>query len=280
MKIIQTVSDLESFLFEKKLSSQVIGFVPTMGALHLGHGSLIEKALLECDVVLVSVFVNPTQFNNTADFEKYPITVEKDLDFLERLNIDAVFLPNLKEVYPDNFQLPAYEIGSLGLVMEGKHRPGHFDGVVQVVYRLFDIIKPNKAYFGLKDFQQLAIIKNMTKHFNLPIEIIPCKTIREKDGLAMSSRNIRLSEGQRFEALFINQSLNLAKALAAKMSPKVLKKQIEELYAASSLRLEYVEFVDPLLFEVLTVNWVKGAVACIAAYVGEIRLIDNMVLID
>lgn len=280
MKTIQTVSDLEAFISEKKNSNLVIGFVPTMGALHQGHGSLVERARLECDVVVVSIFVNPTQFNNSADFEKYPITVEKDLTYLASLQVDAVFLPNVKEVYPDTFQMPAYEIGNLDTLMEGKHRPGHFKGVVQVVYRLFDLVKPNKAYFGLKDFQQVAVIKNMTTYFNLPIEIIPCTTIREKDGLAMSSRNLRLSEGQRFEALFIYQTLNLAKALTEKLSPIALKKQLEELYAASSLRLEYVEIIDPLTFEVLTDKWVKGAVACIVAYVGEIRLIDNMVLID
>jgi pantoate--beta-alanine ligase len=275
LKIIQTVSAFEAYISEKK-KNRCIGFVPTMGALHHGHGSLVLRAKKECDEVVVSIFVNPTQFNNQNDFDKYPITVEKDLKYLEELKVDMVFLPSIDEIYPSSFKMPAYNIGKLDLMMEGKHRPGHFKGVVQVVYRLFEIVKPDKAYFGLKDFQQVMVIKQMINFFKLPIEIVPCTTIREDDGLAMSSRNLRLTPEQRTDALFIFKSLQFAQSQTNKMIPRELKYKLEEHYKSSRLRLEYVEFIDPNTFEILNDRWVSGAVACIVAYVGDIRLIDNM----
>ncbi|MCE3295652.1 MAG: pantothenate synthetase [Crocinitomicaceae bacterium] len=247
-----------------------------MGALHEGHLSLIARSRKECGLTVASIFINPTQFNNSADFEKYPVRTEEDKKLLENAGCDVLFLPEKEEVYPPGYDGPRMDIGFLNEIMEGKFRPGHFEGVIEVVYRLFDIVKPNKAYFGLKDFQQVAVIRQMTAHFGLPVEIVPCTTIRETDGLALSSRNMRLNAGERQEALFIYHSLILARDLASKLSPAEIKAQIETLYARSSLRLEYVEIIDPKSFETLEQNWVEGAVACIVAYVGEVRLIDNM----
>lgn len=280
MTVFEKIADLKAHITRLKSDNQIIGFVPTMGALHQGHLSLMRRAKQECDVLIVSIFVNPTQFNNPDDFAKYPVTTEQDLNLLQGLDCDFVFLPEKEEIYAPDFVFPDMEIGYLDTVLEGKFRPGHFKGVVQVVYRLFDLVQPDKAYFGLKDFQQVAVIKAMTKHFKLPIEIIPCTTVREEDGLALSSRNLRLSKGQRFEALFISQSLLLAKNLSSKMSPSALKKQLEDLYAESSLKLEYFQIIHPESFEFLTDEWVPGAVGCIVAYVGDIRLIDNMILKD
>ena len=276
MKIYTKNSEIKQAISELKDRNHLIGFVPTMGVLHQGHSSLIMKSKQECDSTVVSIFVNPTQFNNKNDFEKYPKTTEEDIALLESLGCDILFLPEKEEIYAPDYQAPKIDLGELNSIMEGKFRPGHFDGVIQVVYRLFDLVKPQKAYFGLKDFQQLAVIRKMTDHFNLPIEIIPCVTVREKDGLALSSRNVRLTEIQRVEALFIYESLILVQHLAHKMSPEELKEQIRNLYKESSLELEYIEFVDSESFEILEEKWSPNAVACIVAYVGEVRLIDNM----
>lgn len=267
---------MEAYVQGNKAEKRSIGFVPTMGALHAGHISLIERSRRECDITVVSIFVNPTQFNNPEDFNKYPIRTEEDKLLLEKAGCDALFLPEKEEIYPASYISPEFDIGVLNRVMEAKFRPGHFEGVIQVVYRLFEIMQPDKAYFGLKDYQQVAVIRKMTADSGLPVEIVPCTTVREADGLALSSRNLRLSPGQRLEALFIYQSLILARNLAARLKPSEVKKQIEELYAQSSLELEYIEIIDPQSFETLGENWKPGAVACIVAYVGQIRLIDNM----
>lgn len=276
MKIFTKIIELQTFVSRQKAEGKTVGFVPTMGALHTGHLSLIKRSRAECGLTVVSVFVNPTQFNNEADFEKYPIRTAEDQTLLEGSGCDVLFLPDRQEIYPPGYESPKMDIGALSEIMEGKFRPGHFEGVIEVVYRLFDIVKPEKAYFGLKDFQQVAVIRKMTAYFKLPVEIVPCTTVREADGLALSSRNLRLTPGQRFEALFIYESLILARNLATKLSPAELKKQMQALYAESSLRLEYIEIIDPQSFEVLNDRWADGAVACIVAYVGEIRLIDNM----
>ncbi len=276
MKIFSKIIDLQAFVAQQKAEGKTLGFVPTMGALHEGHLSLIRRSVSECGLTVVSIFVNPTQFNNPADFEKYPIRTEEDKKLLEGSGCDVLFLPDRAEVYPPGYESPKMDIGALGEIMEGKFRPGHFEGVIEVVYRLFDIVKPDKAYFGLKDFQQVAVIRKMTDHFQLPVEIVPCTTVREQDGLALSSRNLRLTPGQRFEALFIYQSLILAQNLAVKFPPAEVKKLLEQLYGESSLRLEYIEIIDPQSFDPLSDHWTEGAVACVVAYVGEIRLIDNM----
>lgn len=280
MKIFKTISEIKHFNSEIIKKNNSVGFVPTMGALHNGHGSLVEKCKNECDITIVSIFVNPTQFNNLTDYEKYPSTLENDLKFLEKLNCDAVFIPSVDEIYAKDFKFPSYEIGFLDKIMEGLERPGHFKGVVQVVYRLFEIIKPSKAFFGLKDYQQLSVIKNMTTFFNLPIEIIPCLTVREKDGLAMSSRNLRLNSKQRKEADFIFNSLIFAKNNCKKYSPIELEKIIVQQYKKSTLKLGYFEIINPITFEKLSTDWVIGAVACVVANLDDIRLIDNMVIYE
>jgi pantoate--beta-alanine ligase len=276
--IFYKTEEIETFILDLKSKHKTIGFVPTMGALHEGHVSLVKESKLVCDFTIVSVFVNPTQFNNIADFEKYPINSESDIKILQEIACDVLFLPTKEEIYTANYVFPKIDLGLLDQVLEGKHRPGHFKGVIQVVYRFFEIIRPTKAFFGLKDFQQLAVIKKMTDFFDFNIAIIPCKTIRENDGLAMSSRNMRLSQTQRIEALFIFESLILAKNLAPKLSPIECKKIIEDRYLESSLKLEYFEIINPESFEILITNWCENAVACAVAYVGDVRLIDNMVL--
>ncbi len=276
MKIFTKSNELTDFVLTQKAAGQTIGFVPTMGALHAGHASLVKQSLQESDLTIVSIFVNPTQFNNSSDFDKYPIKTEEDIQLLENVGCDVLFLPTLEEIYTPTYKSPSVDLGALDLIMEAKFRPGHFAGVMEVVYRFFEIIQPNKAYFGLKDFQQVAVIQKMTKLLGLTVEIVPCVTVREEDGLALSSRNLRLSPSQRFEALFIYQTLTLAKNLAEKLSPKELKLQLENLYLESSLKLEYVEIIDANNFETLNDTWSKDAIICIVAYVGEIRLIDNM----
>jgi pantoate--beta-alanine ligase len=278
LKIFTKSLDLEQFISETKAQGKTIGFVPTMGALHEGHLSLLHTSKKSCAVTVVSIFVNPTQFNNIEDFEKYPIQTEKDREILKLNGCDVLFLPSKEEIYTESYSFPKIDIGFLGNVLEGKFRPGHFDGVMQVVYRLFQLVKADKAFFGLKDFQQVAVIKKMSDFFNLTTEIVACTTIREEDGLAMSSRNQRLNSVQRLEALFIYQSLILSKDLATKFSPKEVKKIIHDLYKESSLKLEYFEIIDPILFESLENEWKTNSTACIVAYVGEVRLIDNMVL--
>lgn len=251
-----------------------------MGALHDGHLSLVAQAKAQCDVVIVSVFVNPTQFNNATDFELYPQTLAADAALLTNAGCDALYAPSIREIYPSSYVAPELDLGILDEVLEGKFRPNHFKGVVQVVYRLFDLVKPDFAFFGLKDYQQLAVIQKMTEHFKLPIEIVPCPTIREADGLAMSSRNMRLSPQERQEALFINASLRNAKDLSAHMSPAQLKSKIEADFQTSPLSLEYIEIIHPSTFESLSNKWVPGAIACVVAYSGDVRLIDNMVLVE
>jgi pantoate--beta-alanine ligase len=278
LKIFTKSLDLERFISETKAQGKTIGFVPTMGALHEGHLSLLHTSKKSCAISIVSIFVNPTQFNNIEDFEKYPIQTEKDREILKLNGCDVLFLPSKEEIYTESYSFPKIDIGFLGNVLEGKFRPGHFEGVMQVVYRLFQLVKADKAFFGLKDFQQVAVIKKMSDHFNLTTEIVACTTIREEDGLAMSSRNQRLNPVQRLEALFIYQSLILSKDLATKFSPKEVKKIIHDLYKESSLKLEYFEIIDPILFESLENEWKTNSTACIVAYVGEVRLIDNMVL--
>jgi len=200
MKVFNKVNELENQL-NLINNEQTIGFVPTMGALHKGHLSLIKKAKKENDIVVVSIFINPTQFDNSEDLKKYPKTLDKDLELLKSVNCDYVFTPNVSEVYQDDISANSFDFGGIENEMEGKFRKGHFDGVGTIVKRLFEIVKPNKAYFGEKDFQQLQIIKKLTEIENLPIEIIGCKIFREKDGLAMSSRNTRLTKEQREELL-------------------------------------------------------------------------------
>ena len=279
MKVYSKITDLQEQISALKSGGKTIGFIPTMGALHQGHISLVQSAMDHCDVTVVSIFVNTTQFNNPDDLLKYPRTLEADVRLLETINCDIVFAPSVEEMYPENSLGYQVDLGKLGTLMEGKFRPGHFDGVVNVVGRLFDIVKPHKAFFGLKDFQQVAVIRYMTQFLKLPVEIIACPTQRESSGLAMSSRNMRLSEAQKTDALHIYRSLILAKKLAENHDPKETKKAVVNYFQQGNLQLEYFEIVDPNTLESLSDKWVKGSTACIVAYCDEVRLIDNMELI-
>lgn len=279
MEIINTVEGLKKTLDSARKEGKSIGFVPTMGALHQGHMDLVSRASTVCDVVVVSVFVNPTQFNNPSDLEKYPRTPQADSELLKKFGCDVAFFPSETEIYPENLVSPRVDLAGLDEVMEGKFRPGHFKGVVQVVYRLFDIVEPQKAFFGLKDFQQVAVIKRMVEQLNLPIEIVPCETSRTEKGLAMSSRNKRLSEVQKEEALIIYHTLMHAKADAGSFSPAETIVRAKDFFEQGALQLEYLTIVDPHTLQDLSDKWVPGAAMCIACFCGEVRLIDNMTLI-
>lgn len=280
MEIFSTVKSLQERLLSLKKQEKAIGLVPTMGALHEGHISLVNQAKKNCDYVVVSIFVNPTQFNNASDLEKYPRTLEKDVDLLTQSGVDFVFAPDPTEIYPSGYRSSQIDLGILDKVMEGKFRPGHFQGVVEVVKRLFEIVQPNIACFGKKDFQQVAVIQYMTSVFNLPVQIIECPIMRNENGLALSSRNMRLSEAERQQALILYDTLLFAKENTGRFSPKELMRYCIEKIDHSELKSEYVEIVHPVTLETLSDKWVEGAICCIAAYCGEVRLIDNMVLIE
>jgi len=266
---------------QHKQKGKRIGFVPTMGALHLGHLSLIQNAKKTCDVVVVSIFVNPTQFNESADFNAYPRTLSKDLALLESEGVEYIFTPTVNEVYPDEHNKVSCDFGVIADVMEGKHRPGHFDGVAMVVKRLFDIVQPDAAFFGEKDFQQLAIIRSLVKQLELPIDIVGCEIKREANGLAMSSRNERLSPIQRNKAKVIHESLVWAKNNRHnKKVAEILEETQNKLVQESELSLEYLTLADTETLQEIT-NWSdsKSVGMFVAARFGEVRLIDNMILI-
>lgn len=261
----------------KKKSGQKIGFVPTMGALHQGHLELMKKAKKENDLLVVSIFVNPIQFNNPSDLEKYPRDLEKDKALLEEVGCDVLFVPEVSEMYPEK-ATKQFNFGNLEKVMEGAFRPGHFNGVAVVVEKLFDIVKPDKAYFGEKDFQQLAIIQRMVVLEEVPVQIVPCQTIREKDGLAMSSRNERLTKAERKIAPFIAQILTEAKSKMSSLSPNEIRLLVENKFRDQpEFELEYFEIADDKTLQP-TFNWSEsqGIVGFIAAYLGKVRLIDNI----
>ncbi len=279
MKQFKTQSELQEYLSPLRDNGKSFGFVPTMGALHDGHLSLILEAKKGNDIVVSSIFVNPTQFNNPEDLKKYPRQLESDIVKLESVDCDILFAPTEKEMYPE----PAtekYDFGELETVMEGKHRPGHFNGVGIVVKRLFDKVMPHKAYFGQKDFQQLAIIKKLTKDLNLPIEIISCDIIREKGGLAMSSRNQLLSENGKKHAEILHRTLKSAKERSTKEGIlDIISSIIKQFEQNKNVNLEYFEIVDMSTLQPLK-SWDQSnqTVACIAAYVENVRLIDNIIL--
>lgn len=282
MVVFHTINELQKGIRELNKSNGSIGFVPTMGALHKGHASLIEKCGEENDIIICSIFVNPTQFNDKTDLEKYPRTPEKDIELLKSAGCDILFMPSAEEIYPKNETAnepwKAIDFGMLDKVMEGKHRPGHFTGVAQVVYRLFEIAKPHKAYFGQKDFQQLAIIKHMTTALHLSIEIVPCEIIREKDGLAMSSRNVRLTEEERKIAPKIYELLCKAKEQSKTNSYAEVKEIItKEFNAIAAFGLEYFEIADTKTLLPLTEK-TNAAIACVALKLDNVRLIDNIFL--
>ena len=282
MKVFSKTSELNQYLEKlnpladgSENSTLVIGFVPTMGALHEGHLSLIKKAKEQSDIVICSVFVNPTQFNEKSDLDKYPRTIEKDIKLLEENNCDIVFTPTVEEVYPNNTKDYVIDLNGLDKVLEGKYRPGHFDGVCMVVERLFDIVKPNKAFFGIKDFQQVAIIKYMTQLRGFDIDIVACPIKREASGLAMSSRNILLSDQQKEEATIISKTIFKGKDVFKNGGDiEEMYDTMKALFKTSTLKLEYLEIVDNNTLK--PVKFVTNNCSiCIAAYCGEVRLIDN-----
>ena len=270
---------LKELLESIRLQQKSIGFVPTMGALHKGHAALVTKAKAENNLVVVSIFVNPTQFNDKTDLEKYPRTLAADKQLLEQIGCDIVFIPEVKEIYPEK-DTRIFNFGSLEKVMEGAHRPGHFNGVAQVLSKFFEITGACKAYFGQKDFQQVAIVKALVKQQNYPVTIVTCSTVREIDGLAMSSRNLRLTAEERAIAPLIYSLLLQIKERSASESPAGLKLFMEkELKKHPKFKLEYIEIADAATLQPL--NDLKGttqAVACIAVTLGSVRLIDNILL--
>lgn len=277
MKVICTVSELRTALEERKAQGERIGLVPTMGALHAGHASLVKRSVEDNAVTVVSVFVNPTQFNDQNDLEKYPRTLEADCRLLEACGVTFVFAPSVEEIYPEP-DTRRFDYAPLDTVMEGKFRPGHFNGVCQVVSKLFDIVQPDRAYFGEKDFQQLAIIREMVRSMNYPLEIVGCPIVREPDGLAMSSRNTRLSAEERTYALRISETLFKSVVYARSHTVGETRRMVEDAISnAPGLRLEYFELVDGNTLQSIC-DWHETTypVGCITVFCGEVRLIDNV----
>jgi pantoate--beta-alanine ligase len=276
MILCRTKTELMSAL-KAQGANPIIGFVPTMGALHEGHLSLVRQAKRENEVVVVSVFVNPIQFNNSEDLEKYPRDLERDLNMLEEVGCDIVFAPDNAEMYPEK-PTETYNFGTLETVMESAFRPGHFNGVAVVVKRLFDLVKPTTAYFGEKDFQQLAIIRALAEQENLAVEIVACPTVREKDDLAMSSRNVRLCEEDRRMAPQIYKILRDCRDLVDVFTPVQLKAFAKEQFKKiPRTKLEYFEIVNAKTLQPIE-KWsdCSRRVACVAIWLGDVRLIDNV----
>lgn len=279
MKLIQTIDELQKELEILRNEGKTIGLVPTMGALHEGHASLVRRAVVENDVVVVSDFVNPTQFNDPNDLLKYPRTLDADCDLLEREGAKIVFAPSVDEMYPEP-DTRQFSYAPLDTVMEGKYRPGHFNGVCQIVSKLFMIVGPDRAYFGEKDFQQLAIIREMVKSLEMPVQIVGCPIVREFDGLALSSRNARLSDMERKQALNISKTLFDSVKFAENHTVVETQQMVENaIRNADGLELEYFEIVDGNTLQKITV-WedTNYAVGCITVFCGDVRLIDNIKL--
>lgn len=278
MKIFYTKTALKAYLSTIKLQNLTIGLVPTMGALHQGHLSLIEKAKQRNDIVVVSVFVNPTQFNNKEDLKKYPKTLENDIKLLESISCDALFSPSVEEIYAQNIVSENFDFDGLEHQMEGKFRTGHFNGVGTIVKTLFEIVQADRAYFGQKDFQQLQIIKKMVKKNRIPVKIKGCPVFREKDGLAMSSRNIRLSKKQRQVAPFIYKTLKTVRIKFGTDSVTEINKWVENQFKNQPLLdLEYFTIAEEKTLETAKEKESgKKYRAFIAVFAGKIRLIDNI----
>ena len=282
MRVLTNINSLNQLLDNSRVNSKIIGFVPTMGALHEGHLSLVKLAQKDCDEIVCSIFINPTQFNDSNDLENYPVTIEEDIKLLEEISCDILFLPNVTEMYPQGLNTKHYQLNGIDEILEGQKRPGHFDGVCTIVHRLFSVVKPNIAYFGEKDFQQVAIIREMVNSLSLPVQIKTGQTIREKDGLAKSSRNILLSTTQRTKATYVYASLQKIKSLYGKVDCDKLKEMIrDDVSQVQDMHLDYVEIVNRHSFRVL-----KGkinneeAIALMAVFLGKVRLIDSLSLID
>jgi len=277
MKVFEHINQLQQAINAEKLKGKSIGFVPTMGALHAGHLELMRQARKETAILVVSIFVNPIQFNNPADLENYPRTLESDKEMLESVGCDFLFVPTEQEMYPEPDKT-VFHFGKLATVMEGAFRPGHFNGVGVVVSKLFNIVMPDKAFFGEKDFQQLAIIKAMVKQLKINVEVVACPTVREPDGLAMSSRNRRLSTEERVLAPQIYQVLKKAAQLRNVLSPDEMQQYAsKQLKAVEAFDLEYVSVADDVELQSFE-HWndIDGARIFVALQLGNVRLIDNV----
>jgi len=280
MIIFKKRIDISNYIVNYKKTSGKIGFIPTMGALHKGHISLIEASKKTDTLTICSIFVNPTQFNNTADFEKYPVTIEKDIDMLEKAGCNVLFLPSVEEIYPaDSSTTLPYELGFIETVLDGKYRTGHFQGVCNVVQRLLDIVQPNTIYLGQKDYQQCMIIKKLTELIQSPTQIIICPTLRESDGLAMSSRNMRLTSVERIKAVKISEVLLFIKQEIKPGNLQDLKQRCINYLTNEGYNVDYVEIADATNLTLLQ-NWdgKKKLVALVAAFLNEVRLIDNRIV--
>ena len=280
MKVINKTSDLQAIIEQLKNDGKSIGLVPTMGALHKGHLSLVKNSISNNDITVVSIFVNPTQFNNPNDLASYPRTVEKDLELLQTVGCDVVFAPEADDIYSKSETDSRFEFDFEGLdkVMEGKFRPGHFNGVVQIVSKLFDLVRPDRAYFGEKDFQQLAIIRLMTRRYNLPIEIVPCPIVREDSGLALSSRNSLLKDNEKQVAQHIYAVLNESRQFVPQTEVEELKQcVIAAIEQKPELKVEYFDIVDGHTLKSIG-KWDESdyVVGCITVFCGNVRLIDNI----
>ena len=278
MEIFRTRAEVQMYLEKVKIDGNSIGFVPTMGALHEGHLSLIDAACRKADVVVCSIFVNPTQFSDKNDLENYPRPIEDDIQKLESANCDVLFLPEVDEMYnsDDNWHI---KLNDLDTILEGEIRPGHYQGVTQIVKKLFDIVRPDYAFFGQKDFQQFVVISYMVKKLGISVQLIRCPIIRENDGLAMSSRNVNLSVEDRQNALSLFNSLTKAKEEFGHLSiTQVKQNAINYLSKAAGIKMEYFELYDIKTFEPASSTQAENVIALVAARVGNIRIIDNMIL--
>lgn len=278
MKVLRTVGELRQAMESHRNAGQTIGLVPTMGALHAGHLSLMERSCRDNDITVASIFVNPTQFNNATDLKTYPRTEEKDCALLEKAGVDYAFVPSVEEIYPEP-DTRVFDLGAVAEVMEGAMRPGHFNGVAQIVSRLFSYVNPTRAYFGEKDFQQIAVIRRMAQLEGFDFEIIACPIVREADGLALSSRNVRLTPEQRQIAPAIHRTLARSLDMARDKSVGEVKQWVkEEIDRQSFMTTEYYEIVNPLTMQP-TDSWMTPdgpAVGCVTVYCGDVRLIDNI----
>lgn len=278
MQIVKHIPDLKKILEAERNLGHTIGLVPTMGALHQGHASLVSRCVAENDVCVVSDFVNPTQFNDQHDLLTYPRKPQEDAALLESLGCHLLFMPEVEDMYPEQ-DTRIFRFGALEQVMEGAFRPGHFNGVAQIVSKLFDAVMPGKAYFGEKDFQQLAIIRAMVAQLNLNVRIVPCPIVREADGLAMSSRNARLTPEQRKKSALISRCLFESRHFVSEKSVgETIDYVVKALSADALFRLDYFQIVDGNTLQAVS-DWSGSSyiVGCIAVYCGEVRLIDNIV---
>lgn len=277
MRIISRKTELEALISDFRSQGKTIGFVPTMGALHQGHLSLVAQSKAGTDVTVCSIFVNPTQFNDPADLQRYPRTPDKDAAMLEQAGCDVLFMPAVEEVYPEK-DTRTFDFGRLGQVLDGAARPGHFNGVGQVLSILFAMVQPDKAYFGLKDYQQVQIVKRLVQLLHLPVQIVPCDILREPDGLAMSSRNALLGAEERAVAAFIPAIMQEAKQIYNDQGLEASEQYVQQAVAAHPLmKLDYYKICDRDTLEEQT-RKSDNAIALIAVFVGKIRLIDNLFL--